>query len=237
MTTEIQIVNPRVHEDELAKMRGDSDKTLKLWTKPHMSHLNAYRSHSIGGQGQVLAIPKEENPELVAAFDSGRETWIEVKRKGKEYTFHAFHLTQEFLDAELDQARRDFAEVISKPYTPRAPYKPGGGFRAWLRTIGDLPFETGMEFRLVPEPREYYVQNLGHPVVFVCDNLQQPIHLTQGKAANEKIIRAVLSGYEVTAVAELVSSNRSLIPHEGALMHHHNTEAVFSFTLKEQKPT
>lgn len=55
MTTEIQIVNARVHEDELSKMRGDSDKTLKLWTKPHMSHLNAYRSHSIGGEGLVLA--------------------------------------------------------------------------------------------------------------------------------------------------------------------------------------
>ena len=55
---EIAINNPRVHDDELAKVKKN-DCALRLWTQPHMSHINAYRSHSIGGQGLVLAIPKE----------------------------------------------------------------------------------------------------------------------------------------------------------------------------------
>src|SRR5690606_29659216 len=179
--------------------------SLKLWTKNHMTHINAYRSHSVGGQGLVLAIPKDENQELLEAFESGRKTWVEVERVGGEFRFRAFHLTQEHLDKELDKERSEFAAEISKPYRPRATVK------AWLRTIGDFSFEEGMVLSLVPESRDFYVKNLGHPVSFVSDELKQTTYLTDGKTAKVKIIRAVLSGYDASAVVIAPYSNRSLI--------------------------
>lgn len=221
MTREIPVVNPRVHDDELGKLKRNL--SLKLWTKNHMTHINAYRSHSVGGQGLVLAIPKDENQELLEAFESGRETWVEVERVGGEFRFRAFHLTQEHLDKELDKERSEFAAEISKPYRPRASVK------AWLRTIGDFPFEEGMVLSLVPESRDFYVKNLGHPVSFVSDELKQTTYLTDGRTAKVKIIRAVLSGYDASAVVIAPYSNRSLIQENGVLKHHHVAEVIVNF--------
>ncbi|MCD7098997.1 hypothetical protein [Stenotrophomonas sp. MMGLT7] len=226
MTKEIAVVNPRVHDDELGKLR--KNLSLKLWTKPHMSHINAYRSHSVGGQGLVLVIPKDENQELLEAFESGRDTWIQVERVDSEIRFRAFHLTQEYLDKELDEKRSEFAEEIRKPYRPRTSIK------AWLRTIGDLPFEEGMVLSLVPESRDFYIRNLGHPVSFVSDRLKQTTHLTDGKTAKAKIIRAALSGYDASAVVMAQYSNRSLIQEDGVLKHHHVAEAVVTFTPRNE---
>lgn len=222
MTREIPVVNPRVHSEELEEMT--SDHFLKLWTMPHMSYINAYRSNSVGGQGLVLAIPKDENKELLDAVESGRPTWVEVERADGEISFRAFHLTQEHLARELDQKRFAFAEAISKPYRPRSPIK------AWLLTIGEAPFVEGMVFHLVRASRESYIQSLGHPVSFVSDSLKQTTHLTDGKTVKVKIIRAALSGYDASAAVVAQYSNRSLIQEDGVFKPHHVAETVVTFS-------
>ena len=219
MAIELPVVNPKIHDDELEKLR--SNTSLKLWTKPHMSHINAYRSNSVGGQGLVLAIPKTENQALVAALDSERETWIEVEITGGEVRFRAFHLTQEYLDSESAQRRAEFLENISKPYHPRKTAK------AWLRTIGDTPFEEGMILHLAPRTREYYIQSLGYPVSFTSDKLEQPANITS-ETQSRKIIRAALSGYDAYATVVLTHTG-SLILQNGVSGRNQTAEAVISF--------
>lgn len=221
MTIEIQIVNPHVHDDEIRKMRKNVQ--LKLWTKPHMSHINAYRSHSIGGEGLILAIPKDENLELVRALESGLDTWIEVEHVGDEVRFRGFQVTQEVLDQEKAEDRVKFAEGISKPYRPRTSL-PG-----WVQTLGDLPLQEGMVLTLIPESRDFYVQNLGFPVSFRCRMLQQSIRLTR---TSEKIIRAVLTGYEVTGVVGAQHRSNTSQMESGVMKCRHVADAVFSFTLR-----
>ena len=226
MTNEIPVVNPRVHDEEIGKLKHKD--SLKLWTKSHMSYINAYRSHSVGGQGLVLAIPKDQNQELLDAFESGRATWVEVEKRKGSLVFRGFHLTQEHLDRELAKKRLDFAEEIRKPYRPKATMK------AWLRTIGDSPFEEGMTLDLLSQSRDFYVENLGYPVSFKSNELGQTTHLTDGNTAKIKIIRADLSGYDASAVVIANHTNRSQVLEDGILKTHHTAEIVVTFTPRAQ---
>ena len=226
MAKEIPVVNPRVHDEEVCNLKNQD--SLKLWTKPHMSYINAYRSHSVGGQGLVLAIPKDQNQELLDAFESGRDTWVEVEKKQGALVFRGFHLTQDHLDRELAKKRVDFAEEIRKPYRPKATMK------AWLRTIGDSPFEEGMTLYLVSRSRDFYIENLGHPVSFTSHQLDQTTHLTDGNTAKIKIIRADLSGYDASAVVIANHTNRSQILEDGFFKKHHTAEIVVTFNLRAQ---
>ena len=221
MTIEIPVVNPKIHDDELERLGHNI--SLKLWTKPHMSHINAYRSNSLGGQGLVLAIPKIENQALVSALDSGRETWIEVETTEDKVRFRGIHLTQEFIDSKSNEKKAEFLEVISKPYHPRKTTK------AWLRTIGDTPFEEGMILILVPESKEYYIQNLGYPVSFISDKLSRPAHVTSA-TPSKKIIRAALSGYAACATVVLTHTG-ALIRLNGISGRNQTAEAVISFIM------
>lgn len=222
---EISINNPRVHDDELAKIKKN-DRTLKLWTQSHMSHINAYRGHSIGGQGLVLAIPKNENIDLVEALESGRETWVEVIARSYGVEFRGYHVSQEELDRSLQKERNDFLQEISKPYHPKKEMK------AYAKTVGDMPFRAGMILELIPSDEDSYIRTLGHPVSFVCSDLQQPILLTHGKTTTKKIIRAILTGYGASALVVLPYSNKSLILDDGELKNHHGAEIAVSFTLR-----
>ena len=226
MAKEIPVVNPRVHDEEVGKLKHKD--RLKLWTKSHMGYINAYRSHSVGGQGLVLAIPKDQNQELLDAFESGRDTWIQVEKKEGSLVFRGFHLTQEHLDRELAKKRFDFAEEIRKPYRPKATMK------AWLRTIGDSPFEEGMTLNLVSQSRDFYIENLGNPVSFKSDLLEQTTQLTEGNTAKVKIIRADLSGYDASAVVIANHTNRSQVLEDGILKNHHTAEIVVAFALRAQ---
>lgn len=216
-----ELVNPKVYDSELAKMTRV--RRLRLWTRPHMSHINAYRNKSVGGQGLVLAIPKEENVKLVVALDSGRDTWVEVVKDAYGHRFIAHHKTPMEFDQERKDEKDRFSEQIGRPYHPRKPMK------AYCRTIGNMPFQEGMVLKLVADRRESYVDTLGYPVSFVCDDLRQKIMLTAGKAATVKVIRAVLSGYDVSAVVVSPYSNRSLVLDDGDLKHHHGAEVSVSF--------
>ena len=223
---EFEINNPRIHEDELSKLKRDP--RLKLWTQPHMSHINAYRSHSVGGQGLVLAVPKDENPELLKAIESGRETWIEVLRSDAGVEFRGRHTTQEAIDHVLESKRKDFYQEISKPYHPKKDMK------AYVKTIGDLPFQEEMALKLVPDDKEFYVKTLGYPVSFICSTLTQTIQLTHGKTTTTKVIRALLTGYDVSAIVVSPYANKSLILDNGILKKRHGAEVVVSFTLQEK---
>ena len=224
---EIEINNPRVHDDELAKVRKN-DCALRLWTQPHMSHINAYRSHSIGGQGLVLAIPKDENSELLEAFMSGRDTWVEVITGNNGVEFRGHHVSQEELEHHLQKDRENFLQEISKPYHPKKEMK------AYAKTIGDLPFQAGMILELVPSDKDSYTKTLGYPVSFICKNLAQPIQLTHGKTTTNKVIRAILTGYSASALVILPYSNKSLILDNGELKNHHGAEIAITFTMPKQ---
>ncbi len=224
---EIAINNPRIHDDELAKVKKN-DRVLKLWTQPHMSHINAYRSHSIGGQGLVLAIPKDENSELVEAFSSGRDTWVEVVAGNNGLEFRGHHVSQDELDRSLQKDRDDFFQEISKPYHPKKEMK------AYAKTIGDLPFQAGMILALIPSDKESYARTLGYPVNFFCSELAQPIVLTHGKTTTKKVIRAILTGYSASALVVLPYSNKSLILDDGELKNHHGAEIAITFTMQKQ---
>ena len=80
---EVRVVNPLVHDDELALMQNS---WLKLWTRPDYSHIYAYRSHTIAPHGRVLDIPKALNPELLSALDAcGVHLWFEFLRRGSDF--------------------------------------------------------------------------------------------------------------------------------------------------------
>jgi len=188
-----------------------------------MGYINAYRSHSVGGQGLVLAIPKEENQELVKAYESGRETWIEVLLESGESKFLGHHVSQEELEISQQREQDTFLQEISKPYHPKKEMK------AYAKTIGDLPFQEGMSLVLLPSDKMSYAKTLGYPVVFNCSELPQQVLLTQGKTTSTKIIRAVLTGYDVSALVIAPYSNKSLILDNGELKKHHGAEILVSF--------
>jgi hypothetical protein len=225
MANELPIANVLVHDDELSNLKDNV--ALKLWTKPHMSHINAYRSNSVGGQGLVLAIPKSDNEALVKSLEGGRETWIEVEGIGGEVRFRAFHLTQEHVDRESDAKRSEFLEDISKPYHPRTTTK------AWLRTIADTPFEEGMTLELIRRTKEQYIQNLGHPVSFASERLDRPAHVIAG-APSRKIIRAALSGYDASATVVLTHTG-ALISQGGVSGRNQTAQVVISFVAHSNR--
>lgn len=223
---EIAINNPRVHDDELVKVKKN-DRCLRLWTQSHMSHINAYRSHSVGGQGLVLAIPKDDNSELVEAFASGRDTWVEVVTGNNGIEFRGHHVSQEELERSLQKDRDDFLHEISKPYHPKKEMK------AYAKTIGALPFQAGMILHLTPSEKESYIKTLGYPVSFICNALAQPILLTHGKTTTKKVIRAILTGYSASALVVLPYSNKSLILDDGEFKNHHGAEITITFTTQK----
>src|SRR5690606_16054359 len=96
-------------------------------------------------------------------------------------------------EREQAQHRQQFLNDIRKPYKPKSTLK------AWVRTIGEKPLPLSTTMSLVDQPIDSYERHGIDAIQFVSYSFDQPISIYGDAAYATKIIRASLSGFQVTA--------------------------------------
>jgi hypothetical protein len=87
---------------------------IKLWARPELDFINAYRPGTTGGQGKIGTLLKAENPRLASALAEGLPAWIEVSGiEGHQMHLVAKASTREEVEAEKQSAAARLKRELS----------------------------------------------------------------------------------------------------------------------------
>lgn len=167
---------------------------FKLWTKPDLEYVNAYVPGGLGGAGLAFQLTKADNPKIAAQMARRLPAWVVLSAiEGGRYKLEAFATSQADIDAERRDAVGELVQTCRKPYAPR---KAITGVA--LRANDAAPPAAGAVYECVPKPVEAFCAQLPVSVDFVCEG-QPALTLASSTTVAVQIVRAVLSGYHVTA--------------------------------------
>ena len=190
-----------VFHDQLRECEeGDS---FTLWTRPEVDLIYAYRSGTVGGQGKVVTIHKQENPKLVQMLDVGWSVDLTLIKKGPVLKFQLTadppEVVAERAAANKKILREEARAILTRSYRPAK-----RELSVQVRSREGRKFRVGETMSMPVKPIEKHLEELIYDFRLVGESgtVGWVCAVTE---IRQRILRAHFNGYQISGVVTAVS--------------------------------